>query len=102
MISPMYMALYWDPSKHDLYEYRLSQKRFVDLKPFYIDVFESLARISVIAVGIEGILRDGGLFYPTRKGDRPLEDYRKMANGSKWHVLRNMVIADGFSELSGT
>ena len=100
MISPIYMALYWDPSKHDIDEYRLSQKRFVDLKPFYIDVFESLARISVIAVGIEGILRDSGLRYPTRKGDRPLEDYRKMANGSKWHVLQNMLVGDCFSELS--
>ena len=89
MISPMYMAMYWDPSKHELDEYRLSQKRFVDLKPFYIDVFESLARISVIAVGIEGILRNGELSYPTRKGDRPLEDYREwpmVPNGMSFRI----------------
>ena len=54
MISPLYMTLYWDPSRGtNLDDYRLAQKRFVDIKPFYIDVFESLARISVIAVGIE-------------------------------------------------
>ncbi|HEX4084850.1 MAG TPA: hypothetical protein VHY22_08065 [Chthoniobacteraceae bacterium] len=102
MISPVYMPLYWDSSKNKLAEYQLAQKRFGDLKPFYIDVFESLARISVISVGIEGILRNGELKYPAKKGDKRLEDFKKMDNGSKWDVLRNMVIGDCFSELSSS
>jgi len=102
MISPLYMSLYWDSSKHNLDEYSLAQKRFVDLKPFYIDVFESLARISVIAVGIEGILRNGELTYSTRKGDRPLEDFKKTDNGSKWDLLQKMPVADSFAELGSS
>jgi hypothetical protein len=39
---------------------------------------------------------------PHPKGDRPLKDYRRMANGSKWHVLQNMLVGDCFSELSGS
>ena len=102
MISPMYMPLYWDAHQNNLHEYLLAQKRFADLKQFYIDVFESLARISVIAVGIEGILHIGELKYSTKKGDKPLEEFKKMDNGAKWNVLQNMIISDCFSELSST
>lgn len=102
MLSPIYMALYWDSEKNNLDEYHLAQKRFADLKPFFVDVFESLARISVYAVGIEGIILNGGITYTTKKGPRPLEDFKKMDNGSKWDVLQKLVIAPHFSELTNS
>jgi hypothetical protein len=55
-LAPIYTSIYWDDTKHTLDDFTLAHKRFQELKPFYVDCFETFCRISVIAAGLEGII----------------------------------------------
>ena len=45
----------------------MAQKRFEELKPFFVDCFESLCRVSVLAAAIEGIIWNKSLTVMTSK-----------------------------------
>lgn len=96
ILFPIYLCLHWDNASHSLDDYTLAQKRFVELKPFYVDCFETLARISVIAAAIEGSISLSRAVIPTKKGHITISAFELMANGSKPDVLKNLPIADLF------
>lgn len=96
MLSPIYNIFYWNDDTNSLDDYTLAQKRFEDLKPFFIDCFETLCRISVIAAAIEGIIFHKSLGVPASSGLLKLEKFNEMPNGSKPDILNKLVVGDLF------
>ena len=89
-LGALYITDYWDPSKHEINRFTLAQKRFDELKGLYVDSFETLCRISVIAAGVEGIISSGKAVIPKAKGEFTLEEFEVFKNGSKPDVLRRL------------
>ena len=96
MLSPIYNVFYWSDDENSLDEYTLAQKRFEELKPFFVDCFETFCRLSVVAAAIEGIIWSKSLNIPTSKKPMKLERFDEMPNGSKPDILKKMVIGDLF------
>ena len=99
IIQPLYLTLYWDRSKHSISDYTLSQKRFDDLKPFYIDCFETLARVSLVAGAFEGVIHQNRAEIPKGNKNVQLEQFRAQDNGTKYDLIKNLVIGDIFQPL---
>ena len=95
-VAPIYTCLYWDDKKHTLDDFTLAQKRFEELKPFYVDCFETFCRISVIAAGIEGIIVSKAVGVPAAKRLIPIDEFDIMKNGIKPDVLKSLTIGDVF------
>lgn len=100
IIQPVFIVNEWDAASNHLTDYTLSQKRFDDIKPFYIDAFETLCRLSVIAGGIEGIISATCLVVPTSSGNIPLDEYRGMTNGRKKDIVDSWPVADVFKAMA--
>jgi hypothetical protein len=96
MLSPIYLIFYWSEKENSLNYYTLAQKRFEELKPFFVDCFETLCRISVLAAAIEGIIWNKSLTISTSKKTIDIKAFDKMPNGSKPDILKNLVISDLF------
>jgi len=96
MLSAIYIVYYWTEKENSLDYYTLAQKRFDELKAFFIDCFETLCRISVLAAAIEGIIWNKSLTIPTYRKQINITTFDEMANGSKRNVLKNLVISDLF------
>jgi hypothetical protein len=95
-LSGVYYALYWDASKYSLDDFTLAEKRFEDLKPFYVDCFETLCRLSVIAAAVECIVETGLVGVRSTKKMLTLGEFEAMKNGNKPDLLQGLVIADVF------
>jgi hypothetical protein len=80
-IQPLITVKYWKE------EYKapvtLSDKRFNELRQLYIDCFETLFRLLVLAMGFEVIIHHRKLENPTKKGSMTLEQFEQMANTAK-------------------
>jgi len=67
-------------------EYRepvtLSDKRFNELRQLYIDCFETLFRLLVLAMGFEVIIHHRKLEMPPKKGWMTLEQFGQMPNAA--------------------
>lgn len=96
-LAPVFISLYWDDKLHSLDSFTVAQKRFDDLKPLYVDCFETLCRISVIAAGLEGIIFKNVVGVPKAAGALSLAEFDVMANGSKPDLLKGLVIGDIFA-----
>lgn len=88
MISPIYFTYTWNGEWKNM---ELSQKRFSELKSFYIDCYEALCRISVIAGVFESLDVGAGYCVPKAQEKSSIFDFDRMANGGKrksierWH-----------------
>ena len=97
-LSPVLQArLYWRDPDPDLTQCVVCDKRFPELKPLYIDAFETFARLSVVAIGFEAIIFHGGLSIPTRKGSLDLAGFEKLPTANKPEHLNKYPIDDLFS-----
>ena len=97
-LSPLLQpARYWKEPAANLNDYVVCDKRFAELKSLYVDSFETFARLSVIAVGIESIIHHRALHFPTRKGTMDLWEFEKLKNANKPDHLRKYPIDDLFS-----
>lgn len=98
IVQPVY-AYYDLADGVDIADFTLSQKRFDDIKGFFVDSYETLCRISLIAGAIEGII--GGLVrqVPGSRGSIPLEEYRSMPNGRKKDVVGHWPSASAFAQI---
>jgi hypothetical protein len=91
------MHIYWESSEEkDLTKFALPDKRFEDIKRLYVDCFETLCRILVMAMGIETIIHYRSFEIPTKKGTMSLWDFETMVNGNKYTVLQQYPIQDLF------
>ena len=95
ILEPLYLIFYWD-NNNSLDDYTLAQKRFDYLKSFYVDLFETFCRISVIAATLEGIIFRGEAVVPINGGEIEIKAFDLTANGAKPQILTGLVIADLF------
>lgn len=95
-LSPIFNTFYWDDKKHNLEDFTITEKRFHDLKQFFVDCFETFCRISVIAGGIEGIIHQQKIGIPLNKRLMPIEEFDVSHNGAKPDLLKQTVIGDIF------
>ena len=77
-------------------QFTLPDKKFDALKNLYVDCFETLCRLTTIAVGIEAIIHYKSLSIPTKKAAMTLWDYDSMKNGNEHIVLDKYPINDLF------
>jgi hypothetical protein len=97
-LSPLLQPkLYWRDPTDDLTGYAVCDKRFRELKPLYIESFETLARVSVIAIAFEAIIHHLSLEIPAKKRALNLWSFEKLANAKKPHHLDKYPIHDLFS-----
>jgi hypothetical protein len=93
-IQPLIMVRYWKE------EYRepvtLTDKRFNELRQLYIDCFETLCRLLVLAMGYEMIIQHGKLAVPTKKGSMTLEEFERQPNAAKRDHIPKMAVGDMF------
>ena len=96
-LAGVYTRYYWHHAVDHLDEFTLAQKRFDDLKPFYVDCFETFCRISVVAGGLEGIIHFKQLGVPSAHRLMSLQEFDATKNGVKPDILKNLVIGDIFT-----
>jgi predicted RNA-binding Zn-ribbon protein involved in translation (DUF1610 family) len=93
-VQPLITVKYWKE------EYRepvtLSDKRFNELRQLYIDCFETLFRLLVLAMGFEAIIHHRKLKIPTKKGSMTLEQLEQMPNAAKRDHIARFPIEDLF------
>jgi hypothetical protein len=90
IVFPVYRSFDWDPAKASLAEYTLSQKRFEDLRPFFVDAYETLCRFAVLAAGMECAATHGSPAIPLAKRAMPLAEFEGMPNGAKPDILNKL------------
>jgi hypothetical protein len=99
-IQPLITVKYWKD------EYRepvtLSDKRFNELRQLYIDCFETLFRLLVLALGFEVIIHHRKLEIPTKKGSMTLEQFEQMSNATKRDHIAKFPIEDLFMPVLDT
>ena len=74
----------------------LSDKRFNELRQLYIDCFETLLRLLVLAMGFEVIIHQRKLEIPTKKGSMTIEQFEQMPNAAKRDHIAKFPIEDLF------
>ncbi|MGH7772382.1 MAG: hypothetical protein ACREQA_09095 [Candidatus Binatia bacterium] len=95
-ISPVLRTQYWTKRPTDLSEYVVPEKNFDQLRQLYVDCFETLCRLTVIAIGHETIIHHKSLDIPKSKGQMTLWEYEAMPNGNKHTILEKYPIQDLF------
>jgi hypothetical protein len=96
ILWPVFRSVDWDPAKAKLSSYTLCQKRFHELAPFYVDAFETLARLSALAAGMEGIVKHGRPVIALRTREMPLDEFEGMPNGQKPAILARLGVGPLF------
>jgi hypothetical protein len=93
-IQPLITVKYW---KEEFKEpVTLSDKRFNELRQLYIDCFETLFRLLVLAMGFEVIIHHRKLEIPTKKASMTLDQFARMANAAKRDHIARYPIEDLF------
>jgi len=95
-LSPLLRVQYWSTPPKDLSELSMPEKKFDQLKQLYVDSFETLCRLTVIAVALEAIIHHKRLSIPTAKGEMSIWEYEAMPNGNKHTILTKYPIHDLF------
>lgn len=93
---------YWKKTPKDLSDYVISNKSFDSLKQLYIDAFETLARIAVLAAAVEGIAATGRPELKTKKGSMSVWDFERMATANKIPHMSKLRIGHMFSPYMDT
>lgn len=100
VIQPIYLVFEWDAKAHKLTDYTIAQKRLDDIKGFYVDGFETLCRLSVLAGAFEGIIAGTGGFVPTQTVDITPDAFRAMTNGKKKDIVSHWAVASVFAPMA--
>lgn len=95
-LSPVLRTQYWTKPPTNWSGFKIPDKKFEELKQLYVDSFETLCRLTVVAVGIEAIIHGKSLQILTQKGSMTLTDFEAMPNGNKHTVLTKFPIHDLF------
>ena len=96
-ISPVLkMMIYWRTRPKDLSEFVVPDKQFDELKQVYVESFETLCRLTVIAMAFEAIIHYKSLKIPTSRAQMNLWDYEAMPNANKHTILQRYPIHDLF------
>ncbi len=80
---PILQLRYWREVPGNLGDFVVSDKRFAELKHLYLAAFESLARISVLALALDLMASGEGLAVPTKKGSLSIWEFEQLDNANK-------------------
>lgn len=96
IVWPVFRSVDWDPAKAKLSSFTLCQKRFSELGPFYVDAFETLGRLSVLASGMEGVVKHNQPVIALKTREMPLGEFEATRNGQKPGILARLDIGPLF------
>ncbi len=84
--------------KSEFSDFSLPEKKFDELKQLYVDCYETLCRLTVLAVGVETIIHDKSLSILTKSGTSSMSlwDYEAMNNGNKHTILQQYPVHELF------
>lgn len=97
LVSPVYFTYFWNKDWQDM---TLCQKRFSELKSFYIECYEVLCRIAVIAGVFESLDSGTGCAVPKTNGTLTIFDFDRMDNGQKKDLIEKWKCASRFTSCS--
>lgn len=95
-LSPILGTQYWRPPARDFDGFSLPDKRFDQLRQLYVDSFETLCRLTVVAIALEATIQHQKLALPTSKGHMTLWQYEALPHGLKHTQLTRYPIQDLF------
>jgi len=97
-LSPVLQFLYWERQPPQLDDFVVCNKDLEGLKALYIACFESLARLSVLAIGLEAIIHHNDLAIPIKgkTGKLTVHEFEALSTGNKADHLRKYPISDLF------
>jgi hypothetical protein len=99
---PILQPLYWKEKDDVVNKYVVTNKGFSVLKDLYISAFETLARISVIAIGLEAVIHYRKLEIPAKKGRLSTSDFEALSTANKRDRLIQYPIGDVFGDFLDT
>ena len=100
---PVLQLKYWKYRPTNLKDLMVSDKRFDELKPIYLNAFELFARVSVVAIGVALIRGTGSTDVPTKKGSMSIWEFEAMDNADKVpHLAKVSGGTAHFAELMDT
>jgi hypothetical protein len=95
-LQPLLQVRYWKEEHKTIADVTLSDKRFNELRQLYIDCFETLCRLLVLAMGFEVIIHHRKLEIPTKKGFMTLDQFEQQPNAGKRDHIAKYPIEDLF------
>lgn len=95
-LSPILQLRYWKDIPKSLDDYEVADKQFSELRHLYASCFETLCRISVIAIAFETIIFHKALETPTKNGTLSLWQFEQLQNAQKVPHLNKYPISDMF------
>jgi hypothetical protein len=96
-IQPLLQMRHWHKELQDLRKFKISDKKFDDLRQLYTDCFETLCRLMVLAMAVEAIIHHKELEIPTRKGKMTLDQFEALNNASKVIHIQHYLIGELFA-----
>jgi hypothetical protein len=100
-LQPLVQVHYWKKGT-DCHAIKLSDKKFPELRQLYIDAFETLCRLLVLAMGFEAIIHHRQLTIPTRRSALSLEQFEQLPNAAKRDHVAKYPIEDLFLPVMDT
>jgi hypothetical protein len=95
-LQPLLQVRYWKEEHKTIVDVKLSDKRFNELRQLYIDCFETLCRLLVLAMGFELIIHHRKLEITTKKGSMTLGQFEQQPNARKRDHIAKYPIEDLF------
>ena len=93
-LQPLITVNYW--KQEDREPVTISDKRFNELRQLYIDCFETICRLIVLATAFERIILHRKLAVPTKKGSMTLDQFEQQPSAAKRDHIAKLSIADLF------
>ncbi|MEX2532077.1 MAG: hypothetical protein WD960_15030 [Gemmatimonadota bacterium] len=96
LVGLLLQPAYWRDPSVAMEDFVVCDKRFSALKLLYIEAFETMCRISMLAVAVEAIISRRNLRIPTKKDSMGVWDYDRLPNSQKSHHLKGLPVDDLF------
>ena len=93
---------HWREEVRDLAELEVTIKKFDLFRQVYIDAFETLCRLLVLASMVEAVIHTGRLQVSFSKRSASLEEFEKQANGVKREHFLRLAVGDLFEHVLET
>ena len=98
-LQPLVQMRYWREELRDLTSFVVSTKRFDSLRQLYLNTFETLCRLLVIAKTVEAVIHAGTLDIPLAKRSVALPEFEAFSNGVKSDHFATMAVWDLFQDV---
>ncbi len=101
-VQPLLQVHYWREEYKGNADVTLSDKRFNELRQLYIDAFEALCRLLVLAIGFEIVIHHRRLEVPAKRASMPLDQFEQLPNAGKRDHIAKYPIEDLFMPIIDT